>query len=185
MEPKTNAHELRIETGTIKKATLPFRALKHSLRLKILKLIHRNERMTVTDIYKQLALEQSVTSQHLALLRREKIVNNQREGKLIFYSVNYGRVKELEAFAGQLLNDETVKASDSEFSRIVRRSKNVKTISIINKKEQAPPKQFSIKMMISTSEKENTELLLNKFLKWVRSNGWICNGEIRSSQYEE
>lgn len=98
--------ELLIETKLLKKAALPFRALNHSLRRQMLQLIHKNGRMTVSGIQQHLRLEQSVASQHLAILRHDRIVNTEREGKFIFYSVNYKRVKELEVFAGQLLAGE-------------------------------------------------------------------------------
>ena len=86
---------LHIEVLQLKKAALIFRAVNHKLRQDMLHLVHRHLRMTVTDIYVKLRLEQSVASQHLAILRKAGIVSTEREGKNIFYSVNYGRLKEL------------------------------------------------------------------------------------------
>lgn len=79
------------------------RAVNHSLRQQLLKLLHKHGKMTVTEIYKKLHLEQSVTSQHLAILRRAGFVNTDREGKFIFYSVNYQRLKEVHHFSAALL----------------------------------------------------------------------------------
>ena len=45
--------------------------------------------MTVTDIYVKLRLEQSVASQHLAILRKAGVVQTERDGKFIFYSLGY------------------------------------------------------------------------------------------------
>jgi DNA-binding transcriptional ArsR family regulator len=45
--------------------------------------------MSVSEIYKKLKLEQSVASQHLAVLRNAHFVNTHRDGKYIYYSVNY------------------------------------------------------------------------------------------------
>lgn len=95
---------LLIETKELKDAAMCFRALNHKLRQKILQLVHKKGKITVTNIYRKLAIEQSVTSQHLAVLRRQGIVTTTRQGKFIFYTVNYMRIKELEAFAGQLLD---------------------------------------------------------------------------------
>ena len=75
-----------------KKAALVFRALNHKLRQQILKLIDEQKRLTVTEIYVRLRLEQSVASQHLAILRRAGIVKTERDGKFIYYSVNSARV---------------------------------------------------------------------------------------------
>ena len=61
--------ELKIDVIQLKKAALILRAVNHKLRQQILKLIHQHDRMTVTEIYVKLRLEQSVASQHLAILR--------------------------------------------------------------------------------------------------------------------
>jgi DNA-binding transcriptional ArsR family regulator len=73
-----------------KKAQNVFRALNHKLRISILETIEGSgNKMPVTDLYVKLRLEQSVASQHLAILRKAKLVTTQREGKWIFYSVNH------------------------------------------------------------------------------------------------
>jgi DNA-binding transcriptional ArsR family regulator len=48
-------------------------------------------------------LEQSVASQHLAILRRAGIVITQREGKFIYYAVNHKRLLEINKFAEELI----------------------------------------------------------------------------------
>lgn len=78
-----------------KKAALILRALNHKLRYQILKLLDDQKRMPVTEIYVKLRIEQSVASQHLAILRRAGIVTTERTGKFIFYSPNYTRVDEV------------------------------------------------------------------------------------------
>lgn len=95
--------ELKIETLQLKKAALILRALNHKLRQQILKLIHENGRLPVTEIYVKLRLEQSVASQHLAILRKAGFVATIREGKFIFYSVDYSRLKDVHQFAQQLI----------------------------------------------------------------------------------
>ncbi|MFN2439546.1 MAG: ArsR/SmtB family transcription factor [Chitinophagaceae bacterium] len=96
--------ELKIEILQLKKAALILRAVNHKLRQQILKLIHQNGKMTVTEIYVQLRLEQSVASQHLAILRKAGFVNTNRDGKFIYYSVNQDRLTEIHQFSVQLLN---------------------------------------------------------------------------------
>lgn len=85
--------ELVIETGNIKNAVLLLRALNNSLRQQILKFIHRNNRVTVTEVHIEFRIEQSVASDHLGILREARLVENERQGRFIFYRVNY---KELE-----------------------------------------------------------------------------------------
>jgi DNA-binding transcriptional ArsR family regulator len=51
----------------------------------------------------KLRLEQSVASQHLAILRRAGIVSTTRDGKFIYYSVNYQRLAEVVRFVESLV----------------------------------------------------------------------------------
>ncbi len=71
------------------------RALTHDLRLEILSFIDKNEKINVNKIYNTLNLEQSITSQHLRILRLANIVTSDRQGKQIFYSVNYDYINSL------------------------------------------------------------------------------------------
>lgn len=95
---------LHLDLLNLKKAALTLRALNHKLRQQILKMIDEHGKMTVTDLYVNLRLEQSVTSQHLAILRKAGFVKTTRDGKFIYYSVNTSRIDELNRFVNQLLN---------------------------------------------------------------------------------
>jgi DNA-binding transcriptional ArsR family regulator len=86
---------LKVNYHNLKKAALVLRALNHKLRQQILSLIETEKKITVTEIYVRMRLEQSVASQHLAILRRAGIVVTQREGKFIFYTVNYKRIDQI------------------------------------------------------------------------------------------
>lgn len=111
MEAMTQKHikstdgspELHLDVLLLKKAALILRAVNHNLRQQLLKLLHQHGRMTVTEIYHKLHLEQSVTSQHLAVLRTAGFVVTEREGKFVFYSVNYRRLKDVHQFSTTLL----------------------------------------------------------------------------------
>ena len=65
------------------------------MRKQIIKLLEEKDKLTVTEIYVKLRLEQSVASQHLAILRRAGIVVTDREGKFIYYSLNKQRINEI------------------------------------------------------------------------------------------
>lgn len=69
----------------------------------MLRLIDESNKITVTDIYIKLRLEQSVASQHLAILRKAGFVKTSREGKYIYYSVNPERLNEVMRYTSQLL----------------------------------------------------------------------------------
>jgi DNA-binding transcriptional ArsR family regulator len=105
MKGKNVKEEMVIDVNQLKKAAIVLRAINHKLRVQILKLIHTKEQIIVSDIYSKLRLEQSVTSQHLAILRRAGFVNTERDGKKIYYSVNYQRLQEVNSLALKLLGD--------------------------------------------------------------------------------
>lgn len=86
---------VKVEFVSLKKAAMTLRALNHKLRQQIIKLIDEHKRLTVTEIYERLHLEQSVASQHLAILRRAGIVKTHRDGKFIYYSVSTTRVAQI------------------------------------------------------------------------------------------
>ena len=94
---------LKINFHNLKKAALVLRALNHKLRQQILALIETEKKITVTEIYVRMRLEQSVASQHLAILRRAGIVATQRDGKFIYYTVNYKRIEEINQFVQDLV----------------------------------------------------------------------------------
>ena len=98
-----NNPELRIDTLKIKKTSIVLRAINHKLRQVILQLIGERDKITVTEIFLHLRLEQSVASQHLAILRKSGFVKTRREGKFIYYSVNKQRLLDLNKFVDDLL----------------------------------------------------------------------------------
>ena len=93
---------LVINAKELKKAAMIYRAVNHKLRKQFLDYIHAKGRVTVTELYIKMRLEQSVTSQHLAILRGAGLVVNERQGKFIFYSVNYQRLKQLHEVAREI-----------------------------------------------------------------------------------
>ena len=94
---------VNLDYQALKKAAMVLRALNHKLRQQLLKLIEEEKKITVTEIYVRLRLEQSVASQHLAILRKAGIVNTQRDGKFIFYTVNFKRIDEINHFVKELV----------------------------------------------------------------------------------
>lgn len=95
---------IKLDYIAVKKAAMVLRAINHKLRQQIIKMLEEHKQMTVTEIYVKLRLEQSVASQHLAILRRAGIVITEREGKFIYYSLNTKRIAEVVKFVGNLIN---------------------------------------------------------------------------------
>lgn len=94
---------IKVDLLSLKKSALVLRAINHKLRQQIVRLLDEKKKLTVTDVYITLRLEQSVASQHLAILRRAGIVITQREGKFIYYAVNHRRMVEINKFVEDLI----------------------------------------------------------------------------------
>ncbi|MFN0274943.1 MAG: ArsR/SmtB family transcription factor [Chitinophagales bacterium] len=77
------------------KTVTMLRAITHPLRLKLIGYIDKNKEVNVNKIYSALNLEQSLTSQHLKILRQAGCVITRRKGKFIYYGVNYELIKKI------------------------------------------------------------------------------------------
>jgi DNA-binding transcriptional ArsR family regulator len=95
---------LEIDVHKLKKAALVPRAINHGLRRQFLDFIHKRGYATVSELHTSLCIEQSVASQHLAILRHAGFVQTKRQGKFIYYSINYERIREVHQFSEELLN---------------------------------------------------------------------------------
>ena len=95
--------ELRIDYQIMRRSVMVLRAVNHKLRQEMILLIDKEGKMTVTDLYVKLKLEQSVASQHLALLRRAGVVVTSRDGKYIYYSVDHERMNEISRLLVELV----------------------------------------------------------------------------------
>ncbi|MBK6543817.1 MAG: helix-turn-helix transcriptional regulator [Saprospiraceae bacterium] len=79
------------------------RALAHPLRLKILEFIDRNGSVNVNKIYSSLKIEQSVTSQHLSILRITGVISTEKLGKFVHCSINYPCLEKAEKAVNNFL----------------------------------------------------------------------------------
>lgn len=67
----------------------------HPLRLRIVVLLRDNERLSVNQICTSLNSEQSLTSHHLSNMKLKGILNAQRNGKNVYYSLKERDVTKL------------------------------------------------------------------------------------------
>jgi len=67
----------------------------HSLRLVILKLLHEKKKLSVTEIFTELDIEQAVASHHLRLLKRAGIVGSEKSGKNSFYYIQNDKIADI------------------------------------------------------------------------------------------
>lgn len=95
--------DIKLDYAELRKAVMVLRAVNHKLRQRIIDLLEEHKSMTVTDIYIKLRLEQSVASQHLAILRRASVVKTDRQGKFIYYSLDQDRMSQISRLVEELV----------------------------------------------------------------------------------
>ncbi len=99
---KKGQKDVQLDYAELRKAVLVLRAVNHKLRQRMIDLLEESQRMTVTDIYIKLRLEQSVASQHLAILRKAGVVRTDRQGKYIYYSLDNERLTQISRLVEEL-----------------------------------------------------------------------------------
>jgi DNA-binding transcriptional ArsR family regulator len=92
--PRKKKVYFKVDQNKLDRASEVMRALAHPLRLTIIEFIDKNKVINVNKIYNTLKLEQSITSQHLKILRLAGLVKTRREGKFIFYSLEYKAIRQ-------------------------------------------------------------------------------------------
>lgn len=96
-----SAAHVRSDPVYVVKAQL-FRVLGHPLRIRILELLRDGER-TVGDLQAELELDSSGTSQHLAALRQQGVLDSRPAGTSVYYRIRDPRISELLAIAKEIL----------------------------------------------------------------------------------
>lgn len=78
---------LDINVSKLELAASKLRAISHPMRIAIIELLTKDAKLSVTDIYKALNIEQATASHHLNILKNKGVLISSREGKKIFYSI--------------------------------------------------------------------------------------------------
>ncbi|MCX6268130.1 MAG: metalloregulator ArsR/SmtB family transcription factor [Bacteroidetes bacterium] len=68
-------------------AASKLRAMAHPMRIAIIELLTENKKLTVTEIYDRLGIEQASASHHLNILKNKGLLESKRDGKMILYSL--------------------------------------------------------------------------------------------------
>ncbi len=79
----------------LENAASMLRAMAHPMRIAIISLLEDGDRMNVTQIHKNLEIEQSTASHHLGILKDKGVLNSQREGKNTFYFLKHESLKNI------------------------------------------------------------------------------------------
>lgn len=80
-----------------------FKGLAHPLRIRILELLSAAPEVSVAELQAQTGLEASHLSQHLAVLRRHRLVESSRRASHVYYHLAHPAVADLLRSARTLL----------------------------------------------------------------------------------
>ena len=94
-----------MKTLVLNKKSNLFKALGHPSRVQILEYLSSGERC-VCDIISELDLEQSNVSQHLAVLRRENLIESRKKGLQVRYRIKHLEIMAVLQKAQELISNE-------------------------------------------------------------------------------
>jgi len=78
---------------TLEKAAAMLKAIAHPVRIKIVGCLEDGNKQTVSEIHKQLGIEQSTASHHLGILKDKGVLASKREGKNTWYFLKHENLK--------------------------------------------------------------------------------------------
>jgi DNA-binding transcriptional ArsR family regulator len=84
-----------LDVDKLELAASKLRAIAHPMRIAIIDLLTINPKMTVTEIYEYLNLEQASASHHLNILKNKGLLDSKRDGKMIYYSLKFEHLTEV------------------------------------------------------------------------------------------
>lgn len=74
---------------SLEKAASMLRAIAHPIRISIIGVLEDGKKHTVTEIYNQIGIEQSIASHHLGILKDKGVLSSKREGKNTWYFLKH------------------------------------------------------------------------------------------------
>jgi len=86
---------LQLDAIKLEQLAMRLKAIAHPTRIAIIEMLSKDGRMSVTEIYSQLDIEQAAASHHLNIMKSKGILDSRREGKKIFYSLQNESLSEI------------------------------------------------------------------------------------------
>lgn len=85
----------QINPENLERAANMLKAIAHPVRISIIGCLEDGQKLTVTEIHKQLKIEQANASHHLGILRDKGVLSSKRVGKNIYYYLKHETLKVL------------------------------------------------------------------------------------------
>ena len=87
--------KVQLDVEKLEMAASKLRAIAHPMRIAIIDLLTVNQKLTVTQIYHRLNLEQASASHHLNILKNKGLLESKRDGKMIYYSLKHSHLTQV------------------------------------------------------------------------------------------
>jgi DNA-binding transcriptional ArsR family regulator len=78
---------------SLERAAGMLKAIAHPVRISIVGCLEDGKKKTVTEIHRQLGIEQSTASHHLGILKDKDVLASKREGKNTWYYLKHENLK--------------------------------------------------------------------------------------------
>ncbi len=85
----------QLKPEQLERASNMLKAIAHPMRMAILSYLEDGRRLTVTEIYEKLKIEQSTTSHHLGIMKDKGVLSSQREGKNTYYFLRHEQLSNI------------------------------------------------------------------------------------------
>ncbi|MEI7594239.1 MAG: metalloregulator ArsR/SmtB family transcription factor [Bacteroidota bacterium] len=85
----------KLDIEKLEEAAKKLKAMAHPLRIAIIELLMEQEKLSVTEIYEKLNIEQAITSHHLGILKDKGILLSIRDGKNIYYTLKHNQISNI------------------------------------------------------------------------------------------
>lgn len=76
-----------LDIAKLENAASKLRAMAHPMRIAIVDMLNDVNKLSVTEIYERLQIEQAAASHHLNILKNKGILVSKRDGKKIYYAL--------------------------------------------------------------------------------------------------
>ncbi len=94
-----------LDPETLDKAAGLLKAIAHPIRISIVGYLEDGRKRTVTEIHRQLGIEQSTASHHLVILKDRGVLSSKREGKNIWYFLKHQNLGKILNTIGDCCSD--------------------------------------------------------------------------------
>lgn len=94
-----------LDPETLEKAAGLLKAIAHPIRISIVGYLEDGKKRTVTEIHKQLGIEQSTASHHLVILKDRGVLSSRREGKNTWYFLKHQNLGKILYSVGECCKD--------------------------------------------------------------------------------